>query len=471
MHQGEGGRREAEGMFQGASGKGNRMRLDEICRDLLILLMKGLLYHSAACIFYNVVSVKTMREDLLLLFLYLPLLLFAVIRRKCGNFFLFLLFHILISGIFVLVFTGLEQRIVIGGCICVMAVLSLHTGITAENGQETRPPLSSLALFVGISLASWQSARVQVMRICGYEAFLFLILFVVHRNLANFSKFLNENETMDGFPKEQMRAMNNLLLGIFVLFFMAGMLFFKEPSEYLFLTIGVVCRGLLRMIVKILSWIFRNDVQQPESFAQQAVQEAAMPEMEAGGTSALALLLEKLLIAGASIVLAAAAVYLLARFFYGMYQRFYEQHKEPDDESEFIWKMADMEEKLSKKHKKDKKPSVFSFGSPKQKIRRLYKKSILERFRSKENIPAEMTPMELESAEDVYFGEDKLNDELRKEGKETEMMEGNGVSENLMVRQKVFLYEKARYSQHACDKKDVEQMKQYCKNQARNDGV
>ena len=51
------------------------------------------------------------------------------------------------------------------------------------------------------------------------------------------------------------------------------------------------------------------------------------------------------------------------------------------------------------------------------------------------------------------------------------MMEGNGVSENLMVRQKVFLYEKARYSQHACDKKDVEQMKQYCKNQARNDGV
>ncbi len=53
MHQGEGGRREAEGMFQGASGKGNRMRLDEICRDLLILLMKGLLYHSAACICQN----------------------------------------------------------------------------------------------------------------------------------------------------------------------------------------------------------------------------------------------------------------------------------------------------------------------------------------------------------------------------------------------------------------------------------
>lgn len=409
------------------------MRRGEICRDLLVLFMKGLMYHGTVCMLYNAASVKPLRMDLNLLILYVPLLLFAVIRRKCGNFFLFLLFHILISGIFMLLFPGLEQRIVLGGCVCVMAVLSLRVRIITGDGQETRPPLSSVALFIVISLAAWQSARVQVMRICGYEAFLFLISFVIHRNLTNLSEFLNENETMDNFPKEQMKAINHLLLGIFVLCFMAGMLFLKGPSGYLLSTIGVICRELLRIVVKILAWIFQNNTQQPESMGQGAAQEA-IPAMEAGEASSLALLLEKLIIAGTGIVLAAAAVYFAARFLYRMYQRFYEQHKEPDDESEFIWKNTDLREKTARKPNKQ---LLFPFGNPSQKIRRMYKKSIVDWFHARENIPAEMTPMELEFQESVCSDSEKLN--------------------------KVLLYEKARYSQHPCDKKEVEQMKQYIK--------
>ena len=403
------------------------MRRGEICRDLLVLFMKGLMYHGTVCMLYNAASVKPLRMDLNLLILYVPLLLFAVIRRKCGNFFLFLLFHILISGIFMLLFPGLEQRIVLGGCVCVMAVLSLRVRIITGDGQETRPPLSSVALFIVISLAAWQSARVQVMRICGYEAFLFLISFVIHRNLTNLSEFLNENETMDNFPKEQMKAINHLLLGIFVLCFMAGMLFLKGPSGYLLSTIGVICRELLRIVVKILAWIFQNNTQQPESMGQGAAQEA-IPAMEAGEASSLALLLEKLIIAGTGIVLAAAAVYFAARFLYRMYQRFYEQHKEPDDESEFIWKNTDLREKTARKPNKQ---LLFPFGNPSQKIRRMYKKSIVDRFHARENIPAE------DFQESVCSDSEKLN--------------------------KVLLYEKARYSQHPCDKKEVEQMKQYIK--------
>ena len=409
------------------------MRRGEICRDLLVLFMKGLMYHGTVCMLYNAASVKPLRMDLNLLILYVPLLLFAVIRRKCGNFFLFLLFHILISGIFMLLFPGLEQRIVLGGCVCVMAVLSLRVRIITGDGQETRPPLSSVALFIVISLAAWQSARVQVMRICGYEAFLFLISFVIHCNLTNLSEFLNENETMDNFPKEQMKAINHLLLGIFVLCFMAGMLFLKGPSGYLLSTIGVICRELLRIVVKILAWIFQNNTQQPESMGQGAAQEA-IPAMEAGEASSLALLLEKLIIAGTGIVLAAAAVYFAARFLYRMYQRFYEQHKEADDENEFIWKNTDLREKTARKPNKQ---LLFPFGNPSQKIRRMYKKSIVDRFHARENIPAEMTPMELEFQESVCSDSEKLN--------------------------KVLLYEKARYSQHPCDKKEVEQMKQYIK--------
>ena len=135
------------------------MRRGEICRDLLVLFMKGLMYHGTVCMLYNAASVKPLRMDLNLLILYVPLLLFAVIRRKCGNFFLFLLFHILISGIFMLLFPGLEQRIVLGGCVCVMAVLSLRVRIITGDGQEMRPPLSSVALFLVLSLAAWQRLR------------------------------------------------------------------------------------------------------------------------------------------------------------------------------------------------------------------------------------------------------------------------------------------------------------------------
>lgn len=435
------------------------MHQDEMGRDLLVLLMKGLIYHSTVCVFFNLVSPKTLRMDLKLLLLYLPLLLFAVIRRMCGNFFAFLLLHILLSGIFILIFTDLEQRIVIGGCVCVMAISSLHTRVTVGNGREECPPLSTLAVFVIISLVAWQSARVQVMQISCYEALWFLVLFVIYRNINNFTEFLNENKTMENFPKDQMKAMNNLLLGVFVAFFIVGMLFLKKPSSYLFLTVGVICRELLRIVVKVLSWMFRNDVQQPEAFGQGAAQ-GSMPVLEAGETAALAELLEKFLVAAAGIGLAVTAIYLLVRFFYDMYQRFYEQHKEPDDESEFMWKKADQKEKIVKKHKQS---ALFQHRSPNQKIRRLYKKSIQSRFRSKERIPVEMTPMELELAEPAHLFSDKSNDELISEKYQTGSYADHRMQEDPMVKLKVALYEKARYSQHCCNKRDVEQMKQYMK--------
>lgn len=406
------------------------MHLDEIRNDILALLMKGLMYHSMVCIFYNVASAKSLRMDLMLLMLYIPLLLYTVIRRLCRKFFVFLLFHILVSGVFLLVFPGLEQRVVIGGCVCLMAFFSIRARITEGNGQEECPPVSSLVLFVVVYLAAWQSARTQIMQISCYEAFLFLILFVIHRNLANLSAFLNENERTENLPKDQMKAMNHLLLGVFVLFFMAGMLFLDLPSSYLFRILAFICRLLVCIIVEILYWIFRKKTSHPEMSTQDAMRET-MPALEAGETSALAQLLDQFFAAAAGIALGAAAIYLLVRSFYSFYQRFYEKHKEPDDESEFIWKQKDVLEHLVRI---PKKTSFLHFLSPDQKIRRLYKKSIQDRFGTSEIVPPELTPTELES-----------------------------FAETAVITEKVALYEKARYSQYHCEKKEVEQMKLYIK--------
>ena len=64
----------------------------ELLDHIVVLLMKGLLYHSAVCVLYNLSSEKSVLMDLKLLVLYVPFILFFIYRIKCNNFFAFLLF-------------------------------------------------------------------------------------------------------------------------------------------------------------------------------------------------------------------------------------------------------------------------------------------------------------------------------------------------------------------------------------------
>lgn len=432
------------------------MRRDEIRNDILVLLMKGLMYHSLVCVLYNLASEKTLQMDLRLLALYIPLFLFDVIRRKCGNFFSFILFHAAIGGVLLLFFTGLEERITVGGCTALMAAASMHIRLHRADMEEECPAVSSLALFLLSYFAAAQMNRTIVMQINYYEAFLFLILFLIYRNLASMTVFIGENKGMENLPAKEITGINRVLLSIFVLCLAAGMLLIPYlPMGSLFDAARELFRILIRGIIIFLIWIFTRDTPQTEFLGEGA--EKAMPSMEAGKTSMLAQIFEKIFMTAVCAALAAGAVYLIARGLYELYQKFYEQNKAAADESEFIWENP--VRKVRVKRKREQK-EFFAGRNINQRIRHLYKKSMQKQFGRKTDIPASMTMTELE---ELIARKQKGAEKPEKMADAEQSKTGKLHTENALdcekIKQRIMLYQKARYSQYECGKQELETMK------------
>ena len=414
------------------------MRQDEIRNQALVLLMKGLLYHNVACILYHIASEKTMENNLILLIVYVPLVLFAVIRRKCGNFLMFLLLHAAISGGFLL-FMGKEERVAVGGCTIWMAAASVYTRMQGKDTPEERPSIVMLAAFLLSYLAAQYNNWENLMQICCYDVFLFLILFMTYENLAGASLFIESNDKIVHLPKTQMQNINRAMLGIFLIVLTAGMqLMYVLPAGSLADGVLLLLRQLLWGLLKVILWIFSKDVPQREVSQQNT--EAAMPLLETGKTSALARFMERFLVTTVIVLTVAAVLYLLIRIIYQMYQKFYEKNKDTSDESEFIWKHTIVQKKVERKKRQKE---LFQGRNENQKIRSLFKKSIYRRFPAKTGIPSAMSVTEMER----YLAKNRTD--------HTEPF--------TQTEQRIALYQKARYSQHECSRNELEAMKQNIK--------
>lgn len=414
------------------------MRQDEIRNQALVLLMKGLLYHNVACILYHIASEKTMENNLILLIVYVPLVLLAVIRRKCGNFLMFLLLHAAISGGFLL-FMGKEESVAVGGCTIWMAASSVYTRMQGKDTPEERPSIVMLAAFLLSYLAAQYNNWENLMQICCYDVFLFLILFMTYENLAGASLFLESNVKIVHLPKTQMQNINRAMLGIFLIVLTAGMLLMSVlPAGSLADGVLLLLRQLLWGLLKVILWIFSKDVPQREISQQNT--EAAMPLLETGKTSALARFMERFLVTTVIVLTVAAVLYLLIRIIYQMYQKFYEKNKDTSDESEFIWKHTIVQKKVERKKRQKE---LFQGRNENQKIRSLFKKSIYRRFPAKTGIPSAMSVTEMER----YLAKNRTD--------HTEPF--------TQTEQRIALYQKARYSQHECSRNELEAMKQNIK--------
>lgn len=419
------------------------MRWDIIRNDIPVLGMKGLIYHSLFCVIYNLASEKTLFMNLKILLLYVPLLLFALIRRKCGNFFLFLLMHAAISGAFVLVFSDLEERIVFGGGTIILAVASMYMRFRGAQEEEC-PSSASLVFFLICYMAARQMNRQQLMQICCYEVFIFLILFMTYKNLSGTTLFLKSAEKIANLPVKQIKGMNRILLGIFLFFMAAGMMLVPAAAlNRIFDGLRQLFLFILRQIILAILALFQNEEAQSQFFEAHKQAQAQMGLMETAEPSLLAQILERLFIAVFAVILIAGTVYLLMRAIYKWYQRFYEQNRDTADESEFLWE-SPLHIPNVKNRKKKQKQSDKSINI---KIRKRYKKYIRKRFGTGEHIPVVMTTTELEQ-----LLSEKNPGEIYRAAEASERDEKS--------LQRIRLYQKARYSPYECVKQDLEAMKQ-----------
>lgn len=492
---------------------------------LLILAMQGLIYHSVASMLYNIFSEKTLQSNMGLLSLYIPLLIFALVREKCTNFFIFMLLHIAVCGSYLLIISEMELRIIMLACVFIMALSSILTKLRPVYVRDESPSAVFVVVFAAVYLSAYSTNRPVVMQISYYEAFLFVIFFVILRSFKNTANFIKVNDGIENMPAGAIRRMSRMLLAIFVLFLIAGMVLIQYmPMDEMVQAAGIVLRNLIRAVILIIIRLFSGKEETVEESGP--VGKGEMPSLEGGEASVFWQMLNHIMIAVFYIALAAAAVYLIARLFYKLYIRFYEQQKDLKDESEFLWKSP-----LEKEHigKIRLKTNRWNGGSSDQKIRFLYKKYIRNNAGRNTVIPYIMTPSELEIfVKKINFGKNKKEkDEIEKEEIEKEMQNdaeklkealwsfgkklnekeeiadsnkksggksslnrkaklesfykmnhkkeemadlledgrqhenAANVDEQMQIR--IGLYEKARYSKHECSRKEVEVMKQSIK--------
>lgn len=416
---------------------------DEILENVIALLLHGLLYYGIACMLFNLSAEKQLFMDFKLLLLYVPLVLFAVCRIKCRIFSVFLLIHVFISGGIILVLPGMEERIAIGICVVWMAASSVHKRLSGDI-EEACPPSAACLLFFVLYLVGLQMKRLYTVRIYICEAFLFLILFAVYRNVSGTADFFKTNEKIKNLPAGQIRYLNRMILGVFLFFFAIGMLLMTRlPVGVLFEGAAELLRLVIRGLIFLFLWLADRKEAEP-GLSEQGVQQS-MPFAEAGETSALAQILERVLLTAGSVLAAAGMFYLACRLLYRMYQRFYNQNRDAADESEFLWKAPVFKERTGRRRQKAKHEEEKGIN---QKIRRLYRKGIRRRFGTKSAISPAWTPTEWEYA-------------LWQMQEENELMKKVQVWEKLddEIQRRILIYEKARYSQHQCEKQELEKMK------------
>lgn len=417
------------------------MRRDEQWNHAVALMMQGMLYHSAACALFNMISEKTLQENLLLLLLYFPLFFFSFVREKCGNFVIFMLLHAVTSGIILFLTPNFEMRLAMGCCMAFMAVQSIRLRLKPVYEREECPPIASVWLFLIVYWVAAEQKRMQLMQVGYYETFLFLILFAVYKSGKNTEDFLKSNEKIQNLPLRQIKSLNKMLVGVFILFLIAGMIGLQQ------LPMGKLLEGFIRVLQTILGGIisFLFSLIKKEAAVEQSepIEQGEMPPMDVGEASLLIQILEEVIKTAIFLLVVIGVVYIIVKLLYQMYQRFYEQQVSVTDESEFLWGNIQVKERVGKIRRKK---TGQAGGSTNQKIRRMYKKYITRQLGKKIAVPAFMTPTELEE----FVAEQKTTGQERK----AEVDSGQ-------VRQRLEIYQKARYSQWECTKQEMDDMKQH----------
>lgn len=425
------------------------MRRDELHSMILAAGMQGLLYYCFAGVFYNVLSEKTIGDNLMLLaVIYGFLFVFMYIREKCRNLFLFLFLHAAAAGVFLFASHSRELCVAAGICIAGMLFSSVRLRTKQIYGRLECPLPAFGALFAVAYLAASDMDRPCLMQIFYYQAFIFFLMYVIYHSIENRTNFLKLNENIKNLPVREIKTVNRILLGVFIVLMIAGMIFVQYLlSEYLTGGLTGLMKKIMQIIISavlaVLSWLSGHTDNLTEPAADQGMQ--MLPE--AGEASGWLHVLEEVMLAAVFLLLAAGAVYFLLKILYKMYQKFYEQQRDTADESEFIWNSAVKKEHV--KRKKGRKERL-SGGNIDDKIRRMYKKYLRQQFGRKACIPNTMTPSELE---DCIREQKNIAQKTAEKNAESEFD-----ARQRTIR--IALYEKARYGGKECGRQDLELMKQ-----------
>ncbi len=381
---------------------------------------------------------------------FIPFFASHLAARRCRSLFSFLLFCLLGTGVlFLFPLNGVLRLLLCLLCVWfTVARISSRTREDAgadenvEHDMFTTPGLLALPLFIALYILG-TAAGVPTVRDINYVlAFLYVLLYLLHRNLQNLENYLTVNSTVENIPKKQIARTN---AGAMILTVAAAVLFMLI---FPLLKIDRLFTGLKDALIALLRAIFKGIKTEP---VPETLPDATpdispgglIPDSEALPDWALAILS---VIRIFFVILAAIfALYLIGYGIYSLIRRFYRPYRDNQDVQEFIRDDKDSKESLLKETLFRRLP--FLDPSPGASVRRIYRKTIAKGLSSgkaeagEKSVPAKrfrgslssLSPAELEDAAMLE------HDERRALLHET--------------------YEKARYSDEPVTREDLKRLK------------
>lgn len=405
----------------------------ELVIRMFQILVQFTLYHSVACLIAGIGIAENGYLYLRMGILLLPLLFYMFARMYIRNLFFFALVHIGCAGGLLLFFPEtIGETVAISICLIVMIANSMRFRIMEFYQYQECPHLLMLSLLFIVFIFASYIEKTVLMKQCFYELIVFLLFYMLHKNLENTEKFIEMNRETANFPIQQIKGVNRTLLCFFAVVMLGGMLLVPQfHPERITEQIGA-------LILIVLRWLF-SLLQKEEIHSEPYLDWKDSKDqggyglpMEEGIPSKLALFLQYLMEVITIILLIAVVLFGIGFGLYQIYKRFYaiplkstEQRKETDvitvaESVPIFRKKKELEEEL---------------GGYNKKIRRQYKKSVKRRKGKEQILTSSLTPTEIETVLEHPLQDIKERERI------------------------ITLYEKARYGKKECTKEELEEVK------------
>ncbi len=404
----------------------------EIVISIFQILVQFTLYHSAACLIAGIGIEESGWMYLRMGILFLPLLIYLFTRMYIRNLSIFVLIHIgCAAGLLFFFPRTVGEAAAICICLLIMLVNSVRFRIIESYYDRECPSLFLLLfLFVVYVFAAYIEKPI-LMKQCFYELMVFLLCYMISKNLENTENFISLNRETANFPIRQIKGVNRVLLSFFAVVMLGGMLLIPQ----LHLERAVEQMGEWGLI--FLRWLFsliRTKEVSPEPWEWNNNSNSGSYELPITEEmpSRLAMFLQYLMEIGTIIFLIVVVLFGIGFGLYQIYKRFYAVPLKGEERKRETDVITITESVPIFRKKKEPEEEIGGYS---KKIRRQYKKSVKRRKGKTQILPSSLTPTEIENVLEYPF---------------TDIQEKERV---------IVLYEKARYGKEECTKEEFEEIR------------
>lgn len=375
----------------------------------------------------------------ILLLMIIPVI-FYFLREKCSNILFFFAGHILpVIAVMITYGSDAYERGVFAGGIGILAAISIRRQLSGseEKGTEAVPVIAAAGLFLGLYLLDYGAGEGKSSGYLIGLLFVYLAGYFLYAYIIGFLNYIDvNNRTAEHIPKKRAFFVSFGMMSAFTLGSL--LLTFLMTNQELIEQVG---RGIREVIVSIIRFLtsFLPEYQPGEVTVQRTTQiQGEKVTLPPGETSWFVQVLD--------VILTVFALSLVVLFIGSLLMTLYRMIKNASWGSAVAQEAKeDTEDRVEslfiKERRKKKREKPKGFFAPKtynQQIRRIYYKTIWQKYRVlKEEKTAklikESTPRE-------------CCEQLFAEQKEQALLFAN-------------LYEKARYATGECSKQEVLQMK------------